>query len=160
MTITVERANLTDPIVRALIAAHNAFSEGSTPPASSHSLPATALAAPDMTVWAAWHAGDIAGVGALKTLSADAAEVKSMHTRKDKRGLGIATRLLDVIVAEAERRGYRTLYLETGSGPQYRAGRALYRRNGFTPIGPFGDYGPDPLSAFYTKALKVGETAL
>jgi putative acetyltransferase len=57
------------------------------------------------------------------------------------------------IVAEARRRGYRRLSLETGSQDGFAPARQLYASAGFVPCGPFGDYTDDPNSAFMTLAL-------
>ena len=56
-------------------------------------------------------------------------------------------------MAEARRRGYRRLSLETGSQPEFAPARALYARFGFVECGPFGDYRLDPCSTFMTRAL-------
>ena len=56
-------------------------------------------------------------------------------------------------VAEAERRGYRRLSLETGAQPGFEPARQLYARAGFTACGPFADYTNDPNSVFMTKEL-------
>jgi putative acetyltransferase len=56
-------------------------------------------------------------------------------------------------VAEAARRGYRRLSLETGAGEFFAPARALYAKYGFVACEPFGDYKPDPNSYFMTKAI-------
>jgi putative acetyltransferase len=61
--------------------------------------------------------------------------------------------LLRHIFAEAKRRSYRRLSLETGSQPGFAAARNLYARFGFEECGPFGDYVDDPNSVFMTRTL-------
>jgi putative acetyltransferase len=70
------------------------------------------------------------------------------HLRK-----GVATRLLQHILEEAGRRGYRRVSLETGSGPAFAPALSLYTRFGFRPCGPFADYAEDPFSVFMARDL-------
>ncbi len=57
------------------------------------------------------------------------------------------------IIAEAKRRGYRRLSLETGSMAAFKPARQLYAACGFTYCEPFGDYVNDPNSVFMTMEL-------
>jgi len=63
--------------------------------------------------------------------------------------------MLQCIVDEALRRGYRRLSLETGSPESFAPARALYESFGFRYCEPFADYSEDPYSAFMTKELKI-----
>ena len=69
------------------------------------------------------------------------------------RGRGVGSRILEHILDEAGRRGYDRLYLETGAMPEFEPARSLYRRYGFVPCGPVGDYAEDPNSVFMTRTL-------
>lgn len=146
------------PALEALVAVHSAFCDGTAPPESCHRLPVAALFAPDITVWGAFDGGTLTGIGALKALSATAGEIKSMHTEAKARGQGVAGRILGAILAEAIRRRYDALWLETGVHPDFGPARAFYAQNGFTETGPFGGYVPDPHSLFMTKSLTYPET--
>ena len=88
------------------------------------------------------------GIGALKQLSAATGEIKSMRTdaRHLRKGVGLA--LLDHIIAVARERGYRCLSLETGSGAEFEAALAMYRKRGFANGEPFGDYKPTDFNQF------------
>jgi len=55
------------------------------------------------------------GCGALKHLSPEHGEIKSMRTDSAHRHKGVASRLLSYILEEARRRGYKRISLETGS---------------------------------------------
>lgn len=76
-----------------------------------------------------------------------------MRTAKAYRGRGVASKILEHIIKEAERRAYDSLYLETGSLPEFAPARALYLRYGFEYRGPFADYTDDPNSVFMMKKL-------
>ena len=62
--------------------------------------------------------------------------------------------MLTHLIAEARRRGYTRLSLETGSMDFFIPARQLYAAAGFTPCGPFVGYRPDPNSTFMTLELQ------
>ncbi|HZV36091.1 MAG TPA: GNAT family N-acetyltransferase, partial [Verrucomicrobiae bacterium] len=66
---------------------------------------------------------------------------------------GIGSFVLQHIISEAHRRGYRRLSLETGSMPYFAPAHALYRKFGFKTCSPFADYREDPNSLFLTREL-------
>lgn len=124
-----------------------------TPPESVHALDLEGLRAPGITFWTAWDADALAGCGALKELDAEAGEIKSMRTARAYRRCGVASCMLEHITAEAQRRGYLRLYLETGAMPEFAPARALYERHGFDYCGPFAGYAEDPNSVFMCLRL-------
>ena len=125
-----------------------------TPPESVHALDIGALRAPGITFWAAWDGDEGLGCGALRELNASSGEVKLMRTAAAHRGQGVGSKVLEHIIAEASRRGYGCLKLETGALPEFAPARALYSRYGFEICGPFAEYRRDPNSVFMTKLLK------
>jgi putative acetyltransferase len=76
-----------------------------------------------------------------------------MRTDPERRGKGIARRLLGVVVDDARRRGISRLSLETGSMDFFAPARALYAASGFLPCPPFGSYRPDPNSTFMSRVV-------
>ena len=56
--------------------------------------------------------------------------------------------ILDHIIAEARRRGYARLSLETGSRPPFEPALALYRKYGFVDGGPFDAYEKSSFNQF------------
>ncbi len=124
-----------------------------TPPQSVHALDLEALRSPDITFWSAWEGSELLGCGALKELDSRSGEIKSMRTAKAHHRKGVASKILEHIIKEAERRGYDCLNLETGSFAEFAPARALYTRYGFEYRGPFADYIDDPNSVFMTKKL-------
>ncbi len=124
-----------------------------TPPESVHTLDLEALRSPDITFWTAWERSELLGCGALKELDSRSGEIKSMRTAKAHRRRGVASKILEHIIKEAERRAYDRLYLETGAMPEFAPARALYTGYGFEYRGPFADYIDDPNSVFMTLAL-------
>jgi putative acetyltransferase len=144
---------LDDPRVVALLHTHVSRARAETARGSAHALDLAALRAPEITFWSAWEGEAVVGVGALKRLSADHGEVKSMHTAEAARGRGVGSALLRQIVATARAAGMSRLSLETGAWPYFAPARALYARHGFVECGPFRDYRKDPNSVFMTWVL-------
>ena len=151
MRIVVD--SLEGPEIIALLQEHLAEMRSVSPPESVHALDLSGLRNPDITFWTLWLESELAGCGALKELSGDHGEIKSMRTADAHLRRGVAAAILDHIIDEARRRGYTQLSLETGSQPHFAPARALYASFGFQRCGPFGDYIDDPNSVFMTRKL-------
>jgi putative acetyltransferase len=145
--------DLSRPEVRELLLGHLGNMALHSPPESVHALNLEAFRNPSITLWSAWEDDELLGCGALKELDATHGEIKSMRTVEKHLRRGVAARLLEHIVAEAARRGYKRLSLETGSMAAFAPARALYARFGFDYCRPFADYIEDPHSVFMTKTL-------
>lgn len=145
--------DLRHPTVIVLLQEHLDWMHRISPPESVHALDLDALRRPDITFWTLWDGEALAGCGALRELAQGQGEVKSMRTAQTHLRRGVAARMLAHILAEARRRGYARLSLETGSMDYFAPARALYARAGFCPCGPFGDYVDDPNSVFMTRTL-------
>jgi putative acetyltransferase len=139
--------------VRALLEEHLRHMHEITPPESVHALDLDGLRRADITFWTARIDDTVVGCCALRELDAGHGEIKSMRTPDAWRGRGIGRAMLHHLMAEARRRGYRRLSLETGSMAAFAAAQGLYTSHGFSPCGPFADYGPDPNSLFMTREL-------
>jgi putative acetyltransferase len=146
---------LDDPRVIALLQTHLLRARAETARGSAHALDLSGLRSPDVTFWSAWEDGTLAGVGALRRLTADHGEVKSMHTAEPMRRRGVGAAILRHVIAAALARGMSRLSLETGAWPYFEPARALYARHGFVECPPFGDYRSDPNSVFMTLVLST-----
>ena len=151
--ITIAIDDLSGPDIAAFLTSHVDQLRAISPPGSSHALDLDALRKPGITFWTAKEGETLLGCGALKALSADHAEIKSMRTSPAHQNRGIASALLTHIVTEAKQTGYRRLSLETGSFDFFAPARALYTKFGFAYCAPFADYREDPHSVFMTKLL-------
>lgn len=151
MDITPDDLTADDTL--ALIAAHLTGMRAQSPEESVHALDVDALRSPDITFYAARLDGELAGIGALKLLGDGDGEIKSMRVDDRLLGRGVGRAILRHLVAEAESRGIRRLWLETGSSDDFVAARTLYASEGFEECGPFADYRPDPNSTFMTRTL-------
>jgi len=139
--------------IAALLSEHLRSMYLHSPPESVHALDIGRLRAPDITMWSAWQDGELLGCAALKELDREHGEIKSMRTASRHLRKGVASALLHHILAEAKRRSYRRLSLETGSMAAFAPARNLYARYGFQPCGPFADYVEDPNSVFMTRTV-------
>ncbi|WP_133501716.1 GNAT family N-acetyltransferase [Cognatilysobacter terrigena] len=144
----VRTGQLDHPAVIALLGAHLAALAKLSPAESMHALDIDRLKSPDVTFWTAWDDDSVAGCAALKHLDTHHGELKSMRTAATHLRRGVASKLLDVVIDEARRRGYTRLSLETGTAAEFTPAHTLYRRAGFVACTPFADYVDDPNSTF------------
>jgi putative acetyltransferase len=153
MPITFHPDDLNSLDVQYLVERHYAELRSISPPDACHVLPAIGLSDPGVTVWSARQEGELVAVGALKELSPDHGEVKSLRTVPKALGQGVGRAMLRHIIAEAKARGYARLSLETGNTEPFGPALRLYASEGFEPWGPFGGYLDVPFSSFLTRRL-------
>lgn len=146
---------LTGPEIYALLTEHLQSMASHSPAESCHALNIEALRQPEITFWTAWQDNDLLGCGAIKELSPEHAEIKSMRTASKHLRQGVAKALLQHIMAEAQSRNYQRVSLETGTVAAFDPARKMYESFGFTYCKPFADYSIDPFSAFMTKVLRA-----
>jgi putative acetyltransferase len=138
IVITTEKS-LTDELAQVL-QAHWHFCISSTPIEHVYALDPSKLFTPDITVFGARIDGELVGVGAMRKLDADHAELKSMHTLAKSRGLGIGKAIVMHIEDFAISQGIKRLSLETGTNEAFRPARKLYKSLGYIECEAFGEY--------------------
>ena len=146
--------------VRALLERHLAFTEMHSPPEDCHALDIDGLLDPSVTFFSFRRHGVLLGMGAVKQLDQDHAELKSMHTAAAERGGGIGRAMVEHLIGVARDRGCRRISLETGSNAAFAPSRALYTRAGFTSCEAFGDYVPSQNSTFMTLSLTGADSEI
>jgi putative acetyltransferase len=152
MNIVVD--DLSSPQIAAFLTGHVQQMRSITPAEYAFALNLDELRKPDVTFWTAWDDSTLVGCAALKRLDdAGHVELKSMRTATDRLRSGIASRLLEHIIAEARRMGVRQISLETGTDEFFAPARRLYAKFGFTPCPAFGDYQPSEHNTFMTLSL-------
>lgn len=145
--------DLSGAATQALVRHHLAGMHASSPACSVHAFDIDRLRQPGVTFWSGWIGDEIAVIGALKRLDDANCEIKSMRVADAFLGKGAGRAMLEHILAEARRAGFRTIWLETGSTPTFDPALKLYERAGFAFCGPFADYKEDPFSRFMTLVL-------
>jgi putative acetyltransferase len=151
--IKIIQDDFSDARVLALLQIHLTNARTQTAPGSAHALDFTELQSSDISLWTIWDDDTLLGMGALKRLSPDHGEVKSMHTAQFMRGRGVGTAMLRHITCVARASGMSRLSLETGSWEYFRPAREFYRSHGFVECAPFAGYVLDPNSVFMSLDL-------
>lgn len=124
-----------------------------SPPESVHALDVEALKSPTITFFSGWLGGELQGCLAIKELTPQHIELKSMRTANAARKSGVAAKLLKHALNLAIEQGYQQVSLETGTQDFFLPARNLYEKFGFSYCGPFADYEIDPHSHFMTRKL-------
>ena len=150
----ITQGDLSDPRVVELLQVHLNHARAQTAPGSAHAMDLAGLQSADIRFWTIWEEETLLGTGALKRLSPDHGEVKSMHTAQAARRKGAGRAMLRHIVASAKECGMSRLSLETGSWEYFYPAQALYRSHGFVECPPFADYVQDPNSVFMSLGLR------
>ena len=145
--------SLEDRQVRDLLEAHQRGMHEASPPGTSFALDLTGLSSPDISIFGAWDGDTLLAVGALKQLSADQAEIKSMRTHPDHLRRGAAQAVLDHILEVARSRSLRGISLETGTNETFVPAVELYAKRGFKPGEGFAGYENGPHNQCYHLAL-------
>lgn len=146
--LTLERAD--QPDLAALVDELDAYQKPLYPAESHHGIDIAALLRPEVLFAAVRTVdGRAVGIGALVLGADGSGELKRMYLQPPWRGGGRARALLQFLEQAGTARGCRSFRLETGIH-QHEA-LAFYAAAGYTRRGPFGSYGPDPLSVFMEK---------
>src|SRR3954447_20838 len=157
MNIVID--DLSGPEIAAFLNGHVEQMRSITPAEFAFALNLDELRKPDVTFWTAWDDGVLVGCAALKRLDgvdASHAELKSMRTATNRLRSGIASRLLEHVIAEAREMGVTRISLETGTDEFFAPARRLYAKFGFVPCPPFGDYEPSEHNTYMSLPLLRG----
>lgn len=153
MTLTITRADFTDPRLEVFLQQHLDDMAPTAPPESRHALDLAGLQGPTIRLWVGVLGDELVVTGATALLEPGHAELKSMRTSPAHRGQGLARAMLEHLVADARDTGVRRLSLETGSMDFFAPARRLYESSGFTECAPFGPHRCDPNSQFFTRLV-------
>ena len=149
----IAEASLADPTVRDLIAFHQQDMEAMSPPGTSFALDLSGLSGAETTVLGAWEGEELLAIGALKRLGGGRAELKSMRTRPEHLGKGIAKAVLEALIDLSRAEGIARLSLETGTSDEFVPAIRLYTKYGFERGDAFADYVNGPHNQCYHLPL-------
>jgi putative acetyltransferase len=145
---TIKPVDFDDNRVKALLVRHLEGMQANSPPGHVFALDWSGLQKPAISFYSLWEDDELLGFGALKELGPRTGEIKSMRTADAHLRKGVAAAILDHIIAEARRRGYVRLSLETGSGPAFDPAVSLYRKYGFVEGDAFNGYEKSAFNQF------------
>ncbi len=148
----ISRARVDEPDVADLVQRHFDLMRGQSPEEACHVITPEALRGSEIDLLVLREDGRAKAIGALrheKTFG----ELKSMHTAIEARGRGVGRAMVRALITLARDAGMTHVTLETGSGPENKAARALYTSEGLRDCPPFGDYIAHPLSVFMTRRI-------
>ncbi|WP_432675378.1 GNAT family N-acetyltransferase [Nioella aestuarii] len=151
--LNVTLDSITRPDVADLLNTHEALMRSQTPHASCHVKSADDLSSSGARMFSLREDERLLAIGALAPITPGHEELKSMHVRDIARGRGAGRALLAGMLVDACERGVTRISLETGSGDDHAAARALYASAGFVQCGPYAGYVDDPLSVFMTSKI-------
>ena len=140
--------DISHPEVISLLEFHTRDMAVHSPEGTSYALDLDALKTPDISVFTIWDGNALAGCVALREMSPNSAEIKSMRTAQGFERRGIGGRLLRHLISIAQERGYKRLSLETGTTPLFHTAIAFYAGHGFTLGEQFSDYVPSRYNIF------------
>jgi putative acetyltransferase len=150
MHLVLEHAMTPSDDVRSLIGELEDDLAAAYPPEQRHGLALDAIFQPHIQFFVARIDGAAVGCAGV-ALFADLAEVKRMYVRPAARGRGIADALLARLESVTRSAGLTRLCLETGD--RQLAAIRVYRRAGFSPCAPFGDYAAMPPASIATSVF-------
>ena len=107
-------------------------------------------AAPRGCVLLADRGGEIDGCVALRGFSADICEMKRLYVRPHARGRKLGRTLIERLIAEARRIGYREMRLDVQA--KFVSARNLYEAFGFVAAEPIA-FNPVPGASFLGRCL-------
>lgn len=151
--LAITEDDLAGDDIRALVALHLSGMHAESPACKVHALPLDKLRQPGVTFYAARVDGEVAAMGAIKHLSDDHGELKSMRAAPQWRGKGVGEAMLLHLLGVARARGYARVSLETGRTEAFTPAVALYKKHGFVECEAFEDYVVDDFSQCLTLAL-------
>ena len=141
--------NFDNPEVNNLLTKHFIELRSVSPEGSAHVLDINGLKVPSIKFWSLWDKDQLIGCGALKFLSDEHGEFKSIRVADNHRKKGMGEKIIAHLITEAEKIGIKRLSIETGAGEFFLPARKLFNKFGFKPCKPFAHYKEDPNSCYF-----------
>ena len=145
--------NFDNPEVNKLLAKHFIELKAASPDGSAHVLDIPGLKDPSIKFWSLWENDRIFGCGALKLLSKDHGEFKSMRIHDNFKNQGNGIKVIKHLIDEAKKLKIKRISLETGASKLFDPARKLFKKCDFTPCKPFAHYKEDVNSIYLTKLI-------
>ena len=107
--------NFDNPEVNNLLTKHFIELRSVSPEGSAHVLDINGLKVPSIKFWSLWDKDQLIGCGALKFLSDEHGEFKSIRVADNHRKKGMGEKIIAHLITEAEKIGIKRLSIETGA---------------------------------------------
>ena len=145
--------NFDHPEVNKLLTDHFVELRAASPEGSAHVLDIPGLKVPSIRFWSLWENEKLFGCGALKFLSKDHGEFKSIRIHNYFRNKGNGIKVVNHLMNEAKKLKIKRLSIETGAGNFFEPARKLFKKCNFEPCKPFAHYKEDINSMYFTKLI-------
>ena len=139
--------------VNELLTKHFIELRAASPEGSAHVLDIPGLKHPTIKFWSLWENEKLMGCGALKFLSKEHGEFKSIRIHDKFRNQGNGVKIIEHLISEAIKFNIKRISLETGAGKFFDPARKLFEKCDFKPCKPFAHYKDDINSVYLTKSI-------
>ena len=145
--------NFDHPEVNDLLTKHFIELRAASPEGSAHVLDIPGLRVPSIKFWSLWENKKLFGCGALKFLSKEHGEFKSIRVHENFKNQGNGIKIIQHLISEAKKLQIKRISIETGAGSFFEPARKLFKKCNFKPCKPFAHYKVDKNSIYLTKLI-------
>ena len=124
-----------------------------SPEGSAHVLDIPGLKVSSIKFWSLWEDENLMGCGALKFLSENHGEFKSIRVHDKFRNKGNGTKVMKYLIDKAKKLKIKRISIETGAGKFFEPARKLFKKCNFELCEPFAHYKEDENSIYLTKLI-------
>ena len=145
--------NFDHPEVNDLLTKHFIELRAASPEGSAHVLDIPGLRVPSIKFWSLWENKKLFGCGALKFLSKEHGEFKSIRVHENFKNQGNGIKVIQHLISEAKKLQIKRISIETGAGRFFEPARKLFKKCNFETCDPFAHYKKDINSMYYSKLI-------
>ena len=145
--------NFDHPDVNKLLMKHFIELRSASPEGSAHVLDIPGLKVSSIKFWSFWKKEKIFGCGALKFLSKEHGEFKSIRVHENFKNQGNGIKIIQHLISEAKKLQIKRISIETGAGSFFEPARKLFKKCNFETCDPFAHYKKDINSLYYSKLI-------
>ncbi len=145
--------NFDNPEVNELLTKHFIELRSVSPEGSTHVLDIPGLKDKSIKFWSLWNNDELIGCGALKFLTNEHGEFKSIRIASKFRGKGYGAKIIEHLILEAKNLNVKKISVETGAGIFFSPARKLFSKFGFKKCEPFANYKDDPNSCYFSLEI-------
>tara|TARA_B100000401_G_C52658091_1_gene648817 strand:- start:163 stop:624 length:462 start_codon:yes stop_codon:yes gene_type:complete len=125
-----------------------------SPAGSTHVLDIEGLKESSIKFWSMWDNDELIGCGALKFLTKDHGEFKSIRVADKFRKNGNGIKIINLLIEKAKELNIKKISIETGAGNFFKPARELFTLSGFKLCKPFAHYKEDINSVYMSMLIK------